>query len=137
MKAPVLNPRETNEQAVVIKWAEANEYRWPELALLYAIPNAGGLKGGFKSNVIQVQRMRREGVKKGVPDLCLPVARGGWFGLYVEMKRAKGGKFTEEQIQWLAGLEDQNYAAWSATGADVAIALITDYLKSAPTKAAS
>mgnify|MGYP004433785991 CR=1 FL=1 len=30
--------------------------------------------------------LKRQGVKAGVPDLHLPVARGGYNGLYIELK---------------------------------------------------
>ena len=51
---------------------------------------------------------KRMGVKKGVPDLCLPVQRGGYAGLYLEMKRP-GGHVREEQHWWLEHLDTQGY----------------------------
>lgn len=51
---------------------------------------------------------KRMGVKKGVPDFCLPVQRGGYAGLYLEMKRP-GGHVREEQHRWLEHLDTQGY----------------------------
>lgn len=48
-------------------------------------------------------RLRAEGLKSGVPDLCLPSAHGQYHGLYIEMKRTQGSKTTPEQKEWLAG----------------------------------
>lgn len=53
----------------------------PELQLLYHVPNEG--KRTWRTGA----RLKSEGLKPGVPDLCLPVARGKYHGLYVELKR--------------------------------------------------
>lgn len=127
---------ERAEQAMLLKWADAQTSRWPELGLLFAIPNAGGFSGGFKSNVVRVTNLRREGVKKGVPDLCLPVPRGPYHGLYIELK-AKGGRVKPEQRAWLAALRDQGYAAHLCVGYEDAQSVLTDYLTLKPREAAA
>ena len=43
--------------------------------------------------------MKRQGVKAGVPDICLPVARNGYHGLYIELKAGKN-KATKNQEKW-------------------------------------
>ena len=63
------------EQVALFKWAEFAAARWPELTLMHAIPNGG------HRNKITAARLKAEGVRAGVPDICLPVARGGWHGL--------------------------------------------------------
>ena len=75
--------REDLEQAALISWAEAYERIYPELALLYHIPNGG------KRDRIVAAKLKAQGVKPGVPDLCLPVPRGKYHGLYIEMKDGK------------------------------------------------
>ncbi len=72
--------------------------------------------------------MKREGLKPGVPDLCLPVAQGNYHGLYIELKRI-GETASKEQEQWIADLREQNYAAYVCAGWDNARRLIEDYLK--------
>lgn len=72
--------------------------------------------------------MRAEGMKKGVPDLCLPVARGGCHGLYIELKRTKGGKVTPEQLEWVDALTRQGYMAAVCRGWEEASDIITEYL---------
>ncbi len=71
-------------QCNVIKWARLQTCVFPELALLYAIPN------GEKRHPSVAVRLKKEGVKAGVPDLHLPVSRGGYLGLWIEMKTATG-----------------------------------------------
>ena len=61
---------ELTEQQAVMEWAEYQTGRYPELKLLYHIPNEG------KRSVVNGANLKKAGLKKGVPDLCLPVARG-------------------------------------------------------------
>ena len=93
-------PYEAEEQTAVFNWAAVMVRRWPELRLLHHIPNGGSL----------------------------PVARGGWHGLYIEMKRRKGGRLSDEQAAMLEALREQGYCAWVCKGANDAIELITEYL---------
>ena len=101
---------ESAEQIALFQWANLSLKKHPELALLYHIPN-GGLR-----NVVVAARLKKEGVKKGVPDLCLPVARGEFHGLYIEMKAAKRGRVSDEQKQWLMALKAQGYCTEIAHG---------------------
>lgn len=113
---------EHTEQAALIDWAERLTPRLPELGLLYAIANAGA--GGQRG---QAGKMKAEGVKRGVPDLCLPVARGGYHGLYIELK-ATGGTLSAEQKQWIAGLRGGGYCAEVCVGTVAAAEAIERYL---------
>lgn len=119
-------PHESDEQRVVMEWAVSNESRWPEVGYLFHIPN-----GGFR-NGREAKNLQRQGVKAGVPDLCLPVARGGWHGMYIEMKSLTG-KTSPAQRGWLAALQAQGYYAVVCKGADEAISEITAYMNKLPT----
>lgn len=119
-------PLEAEEQELVIQWAEWNEVRWPELRLLHAIPN-----GGYRRKSEAV-RLKAQGVKAGVPDLHLPVARGGAHGLYIEMKRQKGGVLSSDQQDWIRDLTQEGYECAVCAGADAAITIITRYLEGKP-----
>ena len=100
---------------------------WPELRLLYAVPN-----GGRRSPRVAAD-MKREGQKPGVPDLHLPIGRGGYFGLWIEMKTAKG-RVSPEQKQWHEDLVAQNHLVVVARSAQAAVDTITDYLRRKPTQ---
>lgn len=115
-------PTESREQKTLFEWAKLMEGRWPELGLLYHIPNEG------KRSRTTGARMRAEGLRSGVPDICLPVARGGHHGLYIELKRVKNSRVTKEQLEWISALVAQGYVAAVCRGCDEAISLITDYL---------
>jgi len=115
-------PSEGVEQATLFSWAKMQERKYPELALLFHIPN-GGSRGKTEA-----ARFKAEGVKAGVPDLFLPAARGNWHGLFIEMKRLKGGRASEAQKAWIAALEKQGYLARICCGWEEAADLIVDYL---------
>ena len=120
---PLPVPTEAEEQIALFEWAALQSGRFPELALLYHVPNGGS------RNKIEAARLRAQGVKSGVPDLCLPVARGGNHGLYIELKRQRGGRIGEEQVRWINGLLKQGYAAAICKGWQEAADVIIDYLR--------
>lgn len=122
-------PLERHSQAALFEWAGHATGRHPELATLYAIPNAGGFTGGFRKNMLRVMQMRKEGVRSGVPDVHLPVARGGYHSLYIEMKREYGGKGSSaEQVEWAKKLVRFGNRVVVAHGFDEARAAIEEYL---------
>lgn len=97
-------PTEAQEQRWLFQWAAMNAAQRPELGMLFHIPNEG------RRSPATGARMRREGLKKGVPDLFLPVARGPWHGLFIELKRL-GGRPTPDQRAWIDCLRRQGYWA--------------------------
>ena len=48
------------------------------------------------------------GVKPGVPDIILPVAKQGYHGLAIELKAGKN-KPTEHQLRWIEFLRSQHW----------------------------
>lgn len=122
-RAAVGDLTESQEQQLLFEWAALSAGKWPELALMYHIPN-----GGSRSKS-EAGRFRAEGVKAGVPDICLPVARGGYHGLYIELKRVKGGRVSTPQQGWIAALRDQGYCACVCKGWDDAAHVIKKYLE--------
>lgn len=116
-----MNHPESQEQQALFRWAEYAKGLHPELGMLYHIPNGG------KRDKAEAARLKLEGVKAGVPDLCLPVARGGYHGLYIELKAGKNTA-TPLQRQWITALEREGYAAAVCTGWERAAATLIDYL---------
>ena len=88
---------------------------------MYHVPNEG------KRSKSAGARMKQEGLKPGVPDVCLPVAHGGFHGLYIEMKVGKN-KPTDNQKEWLAGLKKQGYSTAVCYGWEAASKEILKYL---------
>ena len=120
--APLM-PTEHQEQVAVFEWAELNMKRYRELRWMFAIPNAG------KRHVAHAVKMRDEGLKPGVPDIFLPARRGVYGGLFIELKRRRGGTVSVEQHDWIDMLWELGYRAEVCRGADAAIAAIESYLR--------
>lgn len=120
-KLPV--PTEAQEQITLFRWAEMQSGKYPELKLLYHVPNGGS------RHKAEAGRLRAEGVKAGVPDLCLPVARGGCHGLYIELKRQRGGRTSDLQTGWLEALMKQGYQVEVCKGWEAAAKTIIQYLE--------
>ena len=115
-------PSEDVEQMQVLNYCRMMSGAHPELELVYHIPNEG--KRSKTAAAVQM----RIGLKAGVPDLCLPVARQGFHGLYIEMKSLTG-RLSAKQRNWLDRLAEQGYKTAVCYGAEEAIAVIADYIK--------
>lgn len=113
---------EALEQERVIQWARWMSGKYPEMDLLFHIPNGG------RRDQREAQHFKRLGVKAGVSDLFLPVPRGSYHGLWIEMK-TPGGKVSQAQKEWLEAMQEQGYAGFVCYGADEACDVIEDYLK--------
>ncbi|MCH5207550.1 MAG: VRR-NUC domain-containing protein [Oscillospiraceae bacterium] len=112
---------EDSEQMALFEWAQYQSGKYPELALLFHVPNGG------KRNAREAARFKRMGVKPGVPDLFLPVSRGGFYGLFIELK-AHNGRVSENQGKWLRELYEQGYAVCVCFGFEEAKRDIIRYL---------
>ena len=121
-KATLPVPTESVEQQCLIRWANMQLGKYPELDMLYHVPNEG------RRSLSTGARMKNEGLRKGVPDLVLPVPRGDYHGLYIELKRLKYSKKTEEQKDWVKKLNQQGYYACFCNGWVEASEVIKKYL---------
>lgn len=117
----MIKSSEAQEQAALFEWAAWNVGKYPELALMFHVPNGGS------RNAIEAANLKRQGVKAGVPDIFLPAARGIWHGLFIEMKVGKN-KSTEKQIEWQNKLFDQRYLVYVCWSWEEARARIECYL---------
>jgi len=123
--------REGLEQAALI--AELR-IRMPEVAdLIYHVPN-----GGHRLKKVAAD-LKGQGVAAGVPDLVLTMARGGYFGLYIEFKATppNAAAVSESQHKWIRKLNDQGYLAIVCLGHFDAMEQIRAYLRLAPTVVAA
>lgn len=121
------------EQVAVVDWIFMNVGKYPELDLAFAVPNGAPLGGG-KLGAIRANALKAEGLRPGTPDLVIPSPRGGYFGLFIEMK-ARKGTLSENQEQFLAQAERYGYMCFVAYGADEAIEFLEKYLNEPYTQA--
>lgn len=117
-----MNHKESDEQISLFQWAKLMQGQHPELSLLHSIPNGG------KRNIREAARLKREGALAGVSDIFLPVARGGFHGLYIELK-IKGNKPSDNQQCWIDGVTKQGYMAKVCFGWVEAKGVIEGYLE--------
>jgi len=119
---------EHEEQKEVVRYLEAKKI------LFYAVPNGG------KRHIKTAVNLKEEGVKAGVPDLCICEPNKYYHGLYIEMKQRtktlKSGKKSYSKIKvsdtqkvWHQELRHKNYECVVAYGADEAINVIDEYME--------
>jgi hypothetical protein len=96
-------PSEDHEQMMLVQWFRRT---YPEVRI-FSVPN-----GGHRHPAVAA-KMKATGVVKGVPDLFIPA-----WGLWVEMKRTKGGSLSAEQKDWIAYLESVGFCCIVGKGAD-------------------
>lgn len=132
---------EHGEQTALFAWAAAvkNAGICPHPAKMYATPN------GAKRDKRTAAMLKAEGVKSGIPDVFLPVptlakpekfnafgsttvTNGLICGLYIEMKKIKGGKLSDEQRERIEQLQADGYAAVVCKGWIEAKNVIITYL---------
>lgn len=113
--------REGQEQAALMREIEL---RYPEVRdLIYHVPN-----GGHRMKAVAA-KLKAQGVKAGIPDLVLPMARGGYFGLYVEFKATiDPAPVSASQQAYIRRLNDQGYLAIVCRGHFDAMEQLRAYL---------
>ena len=99
-------PSEHEEQVVFVQWFRR---QFPHVRII-AIPNGGARHAAVAA------RLKAEGVSRGVPDLFIPA-----WGLWIEMKRQKGGRLSPEQRDWIGYLQSIGDTVVVAHGAQEAI----------------
>lgn len=113
---------EAEHQTALFQWAELMAGVYPELAWMFHVPNGG------KRDRVTAARLKAEGVKAGVPDIVLPVPRGKYHGLWIELK-TDGGKPSKDQRDWMDYLNSMGYCALLCYGWQTAREEIELYLK--------
>lgn len=94
-----MKEREHHLQVVCVNWFRMTHKK--DAMLLHAIPNGG------QRNAIVAAKLKAEGVVSGIPDLHLPISKGGHHSLYIEMKAGAKGVVSANQKTMMALLEEQ------------------------------
>lgn len=129
------NSKEHGQQVALFMWAQENRDKYPAaFSHMFAIPN-----GGERHKAV-ASRLKAEGVKSGVPDVMLAVpalkpmpyaagyVRGYYCGLFIENKREKKGRVSDDQDEWKAKLIAAGYAVVVCRGFEEARDAIIAYL---------
>lgn len=115
-------PTEDEEQEALFQWAEVSLCKYPELDTLFHITNEG------KRSKYQGAKLKREGLREGVSDICLPVKKGEYGSLFIELKRRKYSTVSKAQEDWIALMWERGNAAYVCYGWEEARDRIEEYL---------
>ena len=118
---PVIG-KEDEHQTALTNWARMMRTQYPALQLYHHIPN-GGLRDKRTA-----ARLIGQGVHSGVPDVFIPAARGGYHGIYVELKTGANSP-TPNQNECMSGAIAEGYYCAVCYGWPCAAAVIEDYLQ--------
>lgn len=103
-------------------WAlQCRRFGIPEQCL-FAIPNGG------QRNIIVAKKLKDEGVRAGIPDLFLAVPKGRFHGLFIEMKKSRGGVVSDNQKACMEILSGNDYCVTVCHGFIDAQEAIKGYL---------
>lgn len=106
-------------QVACLRWLH---FTYPQV-LCYAIPN-----GAYKSHSAAIS-MKQEGLTSGIPDLHIPIARGGYHSLYIEMKNGKAGRLSDTQKAMIQKLQSLGNKVAVCRSLDDFIKEINQYFK--------
>lgn len=115
-------PTEYEEQCLLFKWIRENESSYP--ALKYANASLSGIR----LSIHLAAKAKRSGMVRGFPDIFLPLKNSKYNGLFIELKRIKGGSVSKEQKDFISFLNNQGYLAVVCKGHKEAIVVIEHYL---------
>jgi hypothetical protein len=108
---------ESSHQQALFCMAALHLKIYPELQWMHHIPNGGARADDARGNAIRGGKLKAEGVKEGIPDIFLPVARQNCHGLYIEMKKpamrpkrpGSSGGVSEKQAEFRDFAHKQGY----------------------------
>lgn len=113
-------PTEAQDQIKLVVWLTKMGIRFSASA------------NGGSRNMLEAAKLKRMGVSPGFPDIEIPIPSGPYHGLYIELKREKGGKASPAQVDWLNYLREKGYWADIARGFDEAKEIVLHYLSLTP-----
>ena len=109
-------------QSAFVTWCKYQERFYPMLQLSFATPNAA------KRSIGLAMRMKKEGLKSGVLDWCLPYNNGKYNGLWIEFKYGSN-TLTDNQEAYGLLLEKYGHDVHVCYNVDDAINIVKEYLK--------
>lgn len=111
-----LIPTEAQEQIKFATWLSKRGVKFSASA------------NGGSRNYIEAAKFKRMGVSAGFPDIEIPLPVKPYHGLYIEIKRLKGGRVSDLQKEWLDYLNKHGYCAMVAYGCEEAKDIFLKYI---------
>jgi len=121
MRTSKNNASEHQIQSAFIKRVELHYKTYPQLEILFAVPNAA------KRSYALAAMLKAEGMKSGVPDIMWPYNNGQYAGLALEFK-SQIGKLTDNQIAFMEKLTAHGWLCLKVNDAELAWQHVKSYL---------
>tara|TARA_Y100001973_G_C4907140_1_gene190070 strand:+ start:36 stop:440 length:405 start_codon:yes stop_codon:yes gene_type:complete len=110
---------EAELQTLVVNYIKR---RWPYVRY------CASLGGQYQKHISQRKKAKATGYVAGFPDLQILSARGGYYGLFIEIKLNKNCYPSQLQKEWISDLLDRGYYAVVCKGYDECIETLENYL---------
>ena len=119
--------RESPEQRIAFEYMRV--VHPSAFRVAFHVPNGG------KRDEITAAKLKREGVRPGVPDIHVALARGGYFGLWIEMKAKPphNAAVSPNQKEWIEKLTFEGYRVVMCKGYGEFKKAIDEYMGLPPT----
>lgn len=99
------------------------QWMYEQGIIFFSVPNGANVSVHHRKTLLS------EGMQPGVPDLVIPRARGGYHGLYIELKREDGGAgLSDVQKHWFKILQEEGYFVAQCNGYERAKECVQWYL---------
>lgn len=126
-------PLEAEEQEKFFEWVELAKNRHTELETIYSSANGEVRPRKYNKKTgswycPSGKRLKKQGARRGIPDVHLPVSRGGFASLFLELKRVRGGRLSTDQVVVIRDLRKHGNKVVVCKGCDAAIAATMQYL---------
>jgi hypothetical protein len=116
---------EDAQQMALFRLLDFAANRYPDLAFVFHTPN-----GGARAKTTAA-RLKRLGARAGVPDVLVPIRRGDYSGIAIEMKYGKNHA-TVFQQRYLEHLRRNGWLTYIEYDWTVAGARILSYIGASP-----
>jgi hypothetical protein len=93
----------------------------------FATVNGAQLAGNGEQRARAMAALKKQGLKTGVSDIVIAYPLGGFHGAFIEVKRDKSSKVSQDQKDWVTLMKDAGYSAKVTAGLDATRAAILDY----------
>lgn len=102
-----------SEHEIQVEFVRLIEEANPDILLCATV-------GGARMSWSTAKMIKRQGYRKGIPDLMIYEPCDGFYGLFIEIKK-KGGRPSPHQKKWIDDLQRRGYRAVICKGLDQCI----------------
>lgn len=118
LQLKLLTSTEEELQRLCVDWFNL---QYPNM-IMWHTPN------GARMQIGMAMKMKRMGMKKGVPDIFIAEPNGVWHGLFIELKR-EGGRCSDHQLDLMDSLAGRGYYVTTCYNFKEFMDVVNGYLK--------